>query len=215
MRHLRIGAFSFALVLGGLACTPLTPPRSRVAVPLHAITSDEILHTVDLRWHSVQDVRALARISVRSAKGRYSARETFLWSRPATLRLETLNVAGQPFMALVADPEGVSIYYPHEGVFFQGPSSATNLARFIGLPLDVEEWRICSPAILNRDPDIPGRGPTTSRIRASTCSAFCVRGGTCSRMYGWSRSACSPRASSATTAKGHQRSMSRMPIFGP
>ena len=139
MKHLRIGAFGFALLLSGFACTAISPPRSRVAVPLQAITADAILQTFDLRWQSVQDLRALARVSVSSAKGRYSVRETFMWRRPAALRLDTLTASWQPFMALVANAEGASIYYPHEGVFFQGPSTATNLVRFIGLPLDVED----------------------------------------------------------------------------
>lgn len=139
MRRLRISAFGFALLLSGFACTVVSPPRAHVAVPPQAITSDAIMQTFDLRWQSVEDLRALARVSVSSAKGRYSARETFMWRRPAVLRLETLNVFGQSSMVFVADPEGASIYYPHEGVFFQGPSTATNLARFIGLPLDVED----------------------------------------------------------------------------
>jgi outer membrane lipoprotein-sorting protein len=42
-------------------------------------------------------------------------------------------------MALVADAQRAAIYYPQQGVFFQGPATAANLAKFIGLPLDAQD----------------------------------------------------------------------------
>jgi outer membrane lipoprotein-sorting protein len=127
----------FLLGLG--ACTldrtwraPVTPPSAN--------TSPEILlASLAQRWQGVEALRALARVSVTSAQGHYSTRQTFLWRRPAFLRLDTLSFFGQPMMSLVANRAQTSIYYPVEGTFFQGPTSPATLARVIGLPLDVGE----------------------------------------------------------------------------
>jgi outer membrane lipoprotein-sorting protein len=79
------------------------------------------------------------RVSLTSPQGRYSTRQTFLWRRPASIRLETFSPFGQPLMSFVAEREGAAIYYPQQGTFFQGPASATILTRLIGLPLDAAE----------------------------------------------------------------------------
>jgi outer membrane lipoprotein-sorting protein len=136
---MRVGALAFLLVVGVVACTlrPIPPePTIRSAAE---IAPEGILALFDQRWQLADSLRALARVTVTSARGRYSTRQTFLWRRPATLRLDTLSLFGQPVMSLVADAAQISIYYPGEGTFFQGPARAATLARVIGLPLDVEE----------------------------------------------------------------------------
>ena len=139
MTALRLGAAVLPLLLSLVACAtrPLASGPSRASLP--TTTAAAILASFDRRWQMVEELRALARLSVTSAQGRYSTRQTVLWHRPTRLRLDTLSLFGQPTMTLSADAERVAIYYPHQGVFFQGPATATNLARFIGLPLDVEE----------------------------------------------------------------------------
>ena len=139
MTALRLGAAALPLLLGLVACAtrPPAPGPSRGALP--TTTAAAILASFDRRWQMVEELRALARLSVTSAQGRYSTRQTMLWHRPTRLRLDTLSLFGQPIMTLSADAEHVAIYYPPQGVFFQGPATATNLARFIGLPLDVED----------------------------------------------------------------------------
>jgi len=139
MSRVRIGGVSLVLWLGVAACATRLPPPAPPDALLQRPSTEAILHTFDRRWQAVQDLRALARVSVTSAKGRYSTRETFLWRRPATLRLETLGVFGQPAMALVADAEHAAIYYPQQGLVLQGAATAANLSRFIGLPLEVED----------------------------------------------------------------------------
>jgi outer membrane lipoprotein-sorting protein len=42
-------------------------------------------------------------------------------------------------MTMVADPTQASVYYPPQNTVFHGPATAATLARFIGLPLEVEE----------------------------------------------------------------------------
>lgn len=139
MSRVRSSGMCLALWLSVVACATRPPARAPLEAFPPRLTAEAILQTIDHRWQGVQDLRALARVSVTSTKGRYSTRETFLWRRPATLRLESLGVFGQPAMAMVADAERASIYYPQQGLLFQGPATAANLSRFIGLPLDVED----------------------------------------------------------------------------
>jgi hypothetical protein len=61
-------------------------------------------------------------------------------------------------MSLIADAAQVSIYYPGEGAFFQGPATAATLARVLGLPLDAEE---VAPLLLGYP-----RPPPAQRISA-------------------------------------------------
>jgi outer membrane lipoprotein-sorting protein len=139
MIGVRIGALALVLVVGAVACAPPPTPREPTIQPAAGISPEAILAVFDRRWQPAEALRALARVTVTSTQGRYSSRQTFLWRRPALLRLDTLSLFGQPVMSLVADAAQASIYYPAEGVFFQGSASAATLARVVGLPLDVDE----------------------------------------------------------------------------
>jgi outer membrane lipoprotein-sorting protein len=126
------------LVSLGACATRPTPPAS-VSLSPPSVAPEAIVAALEHRWQNAEDLRALARVTVTSAQGRYSTRQTFFWRRPALVRLDTVGLFGQPIMTLVADPARASIYYPQQGMFLQGPATATTLARVIGLPLDVEE----------------------------------------------------------------------------
>jgi outer membrane lipoprotein-sorting protein len=139
MSYLRAGALALLLFMGVVACATRPTPREPVSLSLPGTSPEAILAPFDRRWRLAEGLRALARVTVASAQGRYSTRQTFLWQRPALLRLDTVSPFGQPTMTLVADPAHASIYYPQQGTFFEGPATAATLARFIGLPLDVEE----------------------------------------------------------------------------
>jgi outer membrane lipoprotein-sorting protein len=139
MTCLRVGALAFLLVVGVVACTPRLSSRAPLVRPDADISAESILALFDQRWQLVDSLRALTRVTVTSAQGRYSTRQTFLWEDPAQLRLDTFSLFGQPVMSLVADAAQASIYYPTESAFFQGPASAATLTRVIGLPLDVAE----------------------------------------------------------------------------
>jgi outer membrane lipoprotein-sorting protein len=135
----RAGVVAFLIVVGIGACTPRHSWREPSIQPAADISPEGILAVFDQRWQLAESLRAVARVTVTSAQGRYSTRQTFVWRRPALLRLDTLSLFGQPVMTLVADAVRASIYYPTEGAFFQGPASAGTLARVVSLPLDVEE----------------------------------------------------------------------------
>jgi outer membrane lipoprotein-sorting protein len=135
----RVGVLAFLLSVGVVACMPRPPSRQPSTRPAGDSSPESIVAVFNQRWQLADSLRAVARVTLTSVQGRYSTRQTFLWRRPALLRLDTLSLFGQPVMSLVADAGQVSVYYPAEGAFFQGPARAETLARVLGLPLDVEE----------------------------------------------------------------------------
>ena len=139
MIHLRVSALALLLMGGLVACSPRLTRHEPIIQPTADMDAEAILARFDQRWQPAEALRALARVTVTSAQGRYSTRQTFLWHRPALLRLDTLGLFGQLVMSLIADAVQVSVYYPAEGIVFQGPATAATLARVMGLPLEVEE----------------------------------------------------------------------------
>ena len=167
----RAGVLAFLLVVGVGACTPRHSLREPIIQPAADISPEGILALFDQRWQLAESLRAVARVTVTSAQGRYSTRQTFLWRRPALLRLDTLSLFGQPVMSLVADAVQASIYYPTEGAFFQGPASAGTLARVVGLPLDVEE---VAPLLMGYIRPAPAQQVSTIYLQADE-SMFLLR----------------------------------------
>jgi outer membrane lipoprotein-sorting protein len=135
----RTAALIFLLAIGVSGCPPRPALREPPLHPVADRSPEGILASFVQRWQFVQSLRALARVTVTSAQGRVSTRQTFLWQRPTLLRLDTLSLFGQPVMSLVADGAQVAVYYPSEGTFFQGPANAATLAHILGLPLEVQE----------------------------------------------------------------------------
>jgi outer membrane lipoprotein-sorting protein len=159
----RTGALSFCLVVGVVACTPRSPLRQALVPPTTNISPEDILAVFDQRWQLTESLRAIARVTVTSAQGRYSIRQTFLWRRPALLRLDTLSLFGQPVMSLVADAVQVSVYYPAEGTLYQGQAGAGTFARLVGLPLDVAEF---APLLMGYIRPVPGQQVAAISLQA-------------------------------------------------
>src|SRR5687768_8518162 len=139
MIAIRVGVLSILLVVTISACTTRPPSREPIGHTLLGAPPESILASINQGWQAINDLRALARTTLTSTQGRYHTRQTLLWRRPASVRMDTLSLFGQPIMTLVADPSGASIYYPQEGRFLRGPATAPTFARVIGLPLDLED----------------------------------------------------------------------------
>lgn len=147
--------FALSLLLSMIACAPRLhqPPVADGVLPTRA--AEDILAPFDRRWQRLEEVRTLARVSVTSQQGRFSARQTFFWQRPSLIRLDSVSLFGQLTMTVVADATRVSIYDPSQGTFLQGPSTAANLARFIGIPLATEDLAHLLTGYIRPGPEVP------------------------------------------------------------
>lgn len=139
MTAVRLAVLTLIVLLSLVGCATRPPAPAPIEALLPHRSPQSLLVPLDRHWHRVSALRAMARLAVTSPEGRYSTRQTFLWQRPSLLRLDVVSVLGQPAMTLVADAQQAAIYYPQQGVFFHGPATAANLARFIGLPLDAQD----------------------------------------------------------------------------
>jgi outer membrane lipoprotein-sorting protein len=134
----RVHVVSILLFVTLGACATRPPSREPVGHTLPGASPEAVLASIGRRWQTIDELRALARTTLTSPQGRYHTRQTLLWRRPTSVRMDTLSPFGQPIMTLVADPTGASIYYPQEGRFLHGPATAPTFARVIGLPIDLE-----------------------------------------------------------------------------
>jgi len=85
------------------------------------------------------DLRAMAKISIRSSRGNYQAKQIVILRRPASLRLETLGFIGNPSLYLLAHRDHLILYSPYEKKFVRGKAVAANIFKLAGLPLTVGE----------------------------------------------------------------------------
>jgi outer membrane lipoprotein-sorting protein len=139
MKWVRLLVLALMALPSFVGCATAPPASIPTDVILPHRSAEWLLSPLDRQWHTVNSLRAMARLTVTSHQGRFSTRQTFLWQRPSLLRLDVVSILGQPAMALVADAHLAAIYYPQEGIFFQGPATAANLVKFIGLPLDAQD----------------------------------------------------------------------------
>lgn len=105
-------------------------------VRLPRATADDLLHSLATRRAAVTSLRARARI--RDGLASLWTREAVLLQRPATLRIDVLSPFG---LALALGTDGTILwaYPPQDGVRYEGPATAENLARVLGAPIAIED----------------------------------------------------------------------------
>jgi hypothetical protein len=101
---------------------------------LPPVTAEELLGSLAARRASVSSLRARARVhaGIRAV----GTREAVLVRRPDAIRIDVLSPFGLA-LALGARSALLWAYPPAEGVRYEGPPTAANMARFVGAPVAV------------------------------------------------------------------------------
>ena len=122
------GLIICALILG--ACRPM-PVRTPSAASLP--DPQEVLHR--LRQHAAQlrGIQSMGRVTYFGDKGRLRLKTVLLAQRPTKFRIETLSPLEQPLQVMVSNGERLSLLA--DGQFYEGQSTAANVARILPLPL--------------------------------------------------------------------------------
>ncbi|OGW18462.1 MAG: hypothetical protein A3G93_11605 [Nitrospinae bacterium RIFCSPLOWO2_12_FULL_45_22] len=111
--------------------------------PLHPkaiITSAQVvIQALEERKRRIQDLKALARISLVSPERKFSAKQAITLRKPYYLRLETLSFFGYPMLYLFANDQQLSFYNPQENKLFRGSVQLDNIFKLTGLPLEISE----------------------------------------------------------------------------
>jgi outer membrane lipoprotein-sorting protein len=125
--------FVFGLAL---ACTLLGACRP---VPVRSLSDAALpkpqlaLEQLRARVSQLQGIQSLGRVTYFGEKGRLRLKTVLLAQRPTKFRIETLSPLEQPLQVMVSDGERLSLLA--DGQFYEGKSSAANVARILPLPL--------------------------------------------------------------------------------
>lgn len=84
-------------------------------------------------------ISAMAEIDLVTFRGNHKIKAIILLKRPSCLRLEILSPLGIPEYYLVATPEKMNVFIPSKNIYYQGKPEVANLAKFIYLPLSIED----------------------------------------------------------------------------
>jgi outer membrane lipoprotein-sorting protein len=84
-------------------------------------------------------ISAMAEIDLVTFRGNHKMKAIILLKRPSYLRLEILSPLGIPEYYLVATPEKMNVFIPSKKIYYQGKPEVANLAKFIFLPLSIED----------------------------------------------------------------------------
>lgn len=122
----------FWLFLAG--CRPVAPP-----VALSPLTSEALLTRLDVNRGSFHSLKGLASIRAEIDGRVTSARQVLLMEKPARLRADVLGLFGQPALQVAVDQGRLAVHVVQEGRYLQGAATAGNLARFIRMPLGVDD----------------------------------------------------------------------------
>lgn len=121
-------AFASPLVACGGAPLPAHPiDDARRAIALHASLRSEL--------HAMQ---AVARVEQRGSEGRVRGTVWALIGLPERLRFDVMTSLG-PVATLTSDGGVFALLDQREGRYFEGPSCAANVARFLGVAIEATE----------------------------------------------------------------------------
>ncbi len=138
MRPLRAAAVGWVLaVAAGCAYLRGVPPPPEAARFLGR--PDSLLDRVHRARNRMHDLRGLVEISLNSPQERYFGKAVLLLRAGGSIRLEPLNFFGRPQIYIVAHNDRLQAYQPGSQTYFQGPATAENLHRWLGIPLSPKE----------------------------------------------------------------------------
>lgn len=141
-------------------CAPYkTSPVSRgVELPFPHLL--EILEKIDLDHYRKDALKAIARIEVNTAQGRYPVKAAIMIKRPSSLRLEVLPPLGPPELILSVHEQVLKVFLPQKGEFYFGQASEKNMSHFFPFPLEGLVIEDIVSILLGTHPNVRGKSLT-------------------------------------------------------
>jgi outer membrane lipoprotein-sorting protein len=112
------------------ACRPV-PVRPPQLAPLPK--AQVALERLRLRANQLRGLQSMGRVTYFGEKGRLRLKTVILAQRPDKFRIETLSPLEQPLQVMVSDGTRLSLLA--DGQFYEGESTAQNVARILPVPL--------------------------------------------------------------------------------
>ena len=98
-----------------------------------------ILEQLEQRQNHLVSYRAVGTLKVQGGKKRWSGRAFLLSHFPNSLRLEVVNMFGQPVLYAASDGDQFLVWEPGRSRAYQGSASGNTLAHLIEFPLQDQE----------------------------------------------------------------------------
>lgn len=125
----------FFLIFLTNGCVRKPPPPPKITIS----SASAIIQALENRKKRIQDLKALAHISLASPDRKFSAKQAIILRKPHYLRVETLSFFGYPILYLFADGRQISFYDPKENKLFRGSSQLDNIFKLTGIALEISE----------------------------------------------------------------------------
>lgn len=116
-----------------MSCSSLRPPRPLYSE--HPEAAQEALRGIKERQNSLETFSAMARIKIEDNKRGRSIRELIAIDGENRLRLESLDLLGQPYLTIVKNGEEIQIYNAKERTLYNEADTPSTIYELTGLNL--------------------------------------------------------------------------------
>src|SRR3990167_2848366 len=104
------------------------------------ISAKSIIDLISERNKKIKNLRGIANINIISGNSTRRIKEAIVVNGDSHIRLESLNITGQPSLIMVSDSNAVTIYNINENRFYKGDASPEVLHKITGIylsPLEI------------------------------------------------------------------------------
>lgn len=105
-----------------------------------AVSVSSIIDLINERNNKIKNLRGIANINIISSNSTQRVKEAIVVNGDSHIRLESLNITGQPSLIMVSDSNAVTIYNINENKFYKGDASPEVLNKITGIylsPLEI------------------------------------------------------------------------------
>lgn len=99
----------------------------------HPLDADTIIKSLKERSKNIKDLRGIANIWIISNNLNQKIREAIVINGNSLIRLELLNIIGQPSLIMVSDSKTVTIYNISENSYYRGDASPETIEKITGV----------------------------------------------------------------------------------
>lgn len=135
----RIGSFPVRLVLMMLAMVLLHHCTWLVAPPVDDQAARQLMNSLAMQNAGLEQVKGLLNLKLEAKGASLSGRAGWAAAVPDRLRVEWLNMMGQPVASLAGDGQTLTIHNYHENTIHHLRQSRSALDQLIHLPIGIED----------------------------------------------------------------------------
>jgi outer membrane lipoprotein-sorting protein len=121
------------------ACETLPPPKP-VEPPAQFLTLDEISQQLTAQQEGIHNVKSIVKSSVKTRKDNHNIKQALLIDGETALRLDSLNLFGQPVSVLIFDQTQILLYDTKSNKLYRNLEVWDIMIRTFGTVFDFREY---------------------------------------------------------------------------